>query len=80
MVDRGKPGMTSLRIARSVRASLGIISKSAVALSFGNRRYLSQQITPHAISSKSASRSLLFVACDSLLKGRAAFLTKLYPE
>lgn len=42
MVDKGRPGMTSLRMALSVRASLGIMSRSAVALNLGNKRYLRQ--------------------------------------
>lgn len=40
MRDRDKPGKTSALMVRSVSTSLGIISKSAVALNWGKKEYL----------------------------------------
>lgn len=43
MRPRDRPGSTSALMVRSVKTSLGIISKSAVALSCGKKEYLNHQ-------------------------------------
>ncbi len=77
---RLRPGTTSARMARSVRTSFGIISRSAVARRHGNSMYLhhSRQSAVSAMSPKSSRAQyslllLLLVAANSMLSFTRSF-------